>query len=111
MWNLQQRNFEKIIIDGKVTLMDDEGKSLKNINYLDDHDSEDEVESVDNVMPHFLASERAANDYGPVSFRFFHHWLELDGFSKFVVDTWNIAPVDVSNGMRNMVDKMRYLKL
>ncbi|GJV76433.1 RNA-directed DNA polymerase, eukaryota [Tanacetum coccineum] len=53
----------------------------------------------------------AANDYGPVLFRFFHHWLELDGFSKFVVDTWNIAPVDVSNGMRNMVGKMRYLKL
>ncbi|GJW00686.1 RNA-directed DNA polymerase, eukaryota [Tanacetum coccineum] len=53
----------------------------------------------------------AANDYGPVPFRFFHHWLELDGFSKFVVDTWNIAPVDVSNGMRNMVGKMRYLKL
>ncbi|GJR93606.1 RNA-directed DNA polymerase, eukaryota [Tanacetum coccineum] len=45
----------------------------------------------------------AANDYGPVPFRFFHHWLELDGFSKFVVDTWNIAPVDVSNRMRNMI--------
>ncbi|GKA13747.1 RNA-directed DNA polymerase, eukaryota [Tanacetum coccineum] len=53
----------------------------------------------------------AANDYGPVPFRFFHHWLELDGFCKFVVDTWNIAPIDVSNGMRNMVGKMRYLKL
>nr|GEW14136.1 RNA-directed DNA polymerase, eukaryota [Tanacetum cinerariifolium] len=42
------------------------------------------------------------HDYGPVLFRFFHHWLELDGFYTFVSDTWINAPEDRSNGMRNM---------
>ncbi|GKD41268.1 hypothetical protein Tco_1261475 [Tanacetum coccineum] len=38
---------EKLIIDKKITLVDDEGKPLENIDYLGDHDSEDEVEQVD----------------------------------------------------------------
>ncbi|GJT90485.1 retrotransposon protein, putative, unclassified [Tanacetum coccineum] len=50
--------YEKLIIDGKVSLMDDEGKPLKKVAYPDDHDSEDEVESVDNDMTRFMASER-----------------------------------------------------
>ncbi|GJT99978.1 peptidase S10, serine carboxypeptidase, alpha/beta hydrolase fold protein [Tanacetum coccineum] len=50
--------YEKLIIDGKVSLVDDEGKPLKKVAYPDDHDSEDEVESVDNDMTHFMASER-----------------------------------------------------
>ncbi|GJR52782.1 RNA-directed DNA polymerase, eukaryota [Tanacetum coccineum] len=49
-------------------------------------------------------------DFGPVPFRFFHHWLELEGFTKFVSETWNIAPVDTSNGMRNMMGKLKFLK-
>ncbi|GJS52678.1 hypothetical protein Tco_0626040 [Tanacetum coccineum] len=32
-------------------------------------------------------------DYGPIPFRFFQHWIEIDGFSKFIEDTWNLAPV------------------
>ncbi|GJV35623.1 RNA-directed DNA polymerase, eukaryota [Tanacetum coccineum] len=28
-------------------------------------------------------------DYGPTPFRFFHSWLELEGFHNLVVDTWN----------------------
>nr|GEW42875.1 hypothetical protein [Tanacetum cinerariifolium] len=39
---------EKLIIDGKVTLVDDDGKPLKRVDYSGDHESEDEVESVDN---------------------------------------------------------------
>ncbi|GKD24562.1 hypothetical protein Tco_1230776 [Tanacetum coccineum] len=54
--------FEKLIIDGKVTLMDDEGKPLKNVDYLGDHDSEDEVALVDNEMASFIASERVGFD-------------------------------------------------
>nr|GEZ78612.1 RNA-directed DNA polymerase, eukaryota [Tanacetum cinerariifolium] len=42
-------------------------------------------------------------DYGPVLFRFFHHWLELDGFSDFVMDSWKKAPGDLSNGVRNLL--------
>ncbi|GJS69595.1 hypothetical protein Tco_0702436 [Tanacetum coccineum] len=49
---------EKLIIDGKVSLVDDEGKPLKKVDYPGNHDSEDEVELVDNEMTSFLASER-----------------------------------------------------
>ncbi|GKD75978.1 hypothetical protein Tco_1334260 [Tanacetum coccineum] len=49
---------EKLIIDGKITLVDDEGKPLEKVDYLGDHDSEDEVKPVDNEMTSFLASER-----------------------------------------------------
>ncbi|GJZ88500.1 reverse transcriptase domain-containing protein [Tanacetum coccineum] len=37
---------------------DDEGKPLENIDYSGDHDSKDEVESVDNEMASFLASKK-----------------------------------------------------
>nr|GEV24190.1 RNA-directed DNA polymerase, eukaryota [Tanacetum cinerariifolium] len=50
-------------------------------------------------------------DYGPIRFRFFHHWFELDGFNKFVIDSWNVVPGDVSNGMLNLVYKLKYLKV
>ncbi|GKD68056.1 hypothetical protein Tco_1322146, partial [Tanacetum coccineum] len=33
---------EKLIIDEKVTLVDDDGKPLKRVDYLGDHDSEEE---------------------------------------------------------------------
>nr|GEZ71790.1 hypothetical protein [Tanacetum cinerariifolium] len=49
---------EKLIIDEKVTLVDGEGKPLKMVDYPGDHDSNDEVESVDNDMAPFQASER-----------------------------------------------------
>ncbi|GKB09935.1 hypothetical protein Tco_0843858 [Tanacetum coccineum] len=44
---------EKLIIDGKAILMDNEGKPLSKVN----EDSEDEVASVDNEMASFLAKE------------------------------------------------------
>ncbi|GJU56972.1 hypothetical protein Tco_1234738 [Tanacetum coccineum] len=28
-------------------------------------------------------------DYGPVPFRFYHYWFELEGFQKLVEDAWN----------------------
>nr|GEU99081.1 hypothetical protein [Tanacetum cinerariifolium] len=46
---------ESLIIDGNVTLMDDEGKPLTRIDSLYNHDSGDEVASVDNDMANFLA--------------------------------------------------------
>ncbi|GKA98526.1 RNA-directed DNA polymerase, eukaryota [Tanacetum coccineum] len=77
-----------------------------------------------NVCPHlsaitldrYLSDHRpillreSDHDYGAVPFRFFHHWLELDGFNKFVSDTWSNAPVNVSNGMRNLAGKLKFLK-
>ncbi|GJY30986.1 putative reverse transcriptase domain-containing protein [Tanacetum coccineum] len=52
------KKLEKLIIEGKVTLVDDDGKPLKKVDYAGDHDSEDEVESVDNDMARSMASER-----------------------------------------------------
>ncbi|GJS30171.1 hypothetical protein Tco_0490791, partial [Tanacetum coccineum] len=49
---------ERLIIDGKVTLMDDDGKPLTKVDSLDDHDSEDEVASVDNDMANFVTSKK-----------------------------------------------------
>ncbi|GJR06791.1 hypothetical protein Tco_0529775 [Tanacetum coccineum] len=52
------RKFEKLIIDGKVTFVNDEGEPVKKVDYPVDHDSEDEVESVDNDITHSMASEK-----------------------------------------------------
>ncbi|GJW78359.1 hypothetical protein Tco_0140041 [Tanacetum coccineum] len=52
------RKLEKLIIYGKVTLVNDDGKHVKKDDNLGDHDSEDEVESVENDMAHSMASER-----------------------------------------------------
>ncbi|GJW75377.1 ribonuclease H-like domain-containing protein [Tanacetum coccineum] len=52
------RKLEKLIINGKVTLVDDDGKPLTKVDYPGDHDSEDEVESVDDDMARSMASER-----------------------------------------------------
>ncbi|GJS94077.1 putative RNA-directed DNA polymerase [Tanacetum coccineum] len=49
---------ERLIIDGKVTLVDDEGKPLTKVDYSGDHDSEDEVASIDNDIAIFLASKK-----------------------------------------------------
>ncbi|GJX09413.1 RNA-directed DNA polymerase, eukaryota [Tanacetum coccineum] len=49
-------------------------------------------------------------DYGPTPFRFFHHWLEMEGFSKFVEDTWKGCPSVGSNAMMSLMSKFRFLK-
>nr|GEV00745.1 reverse transcriptase domain-containing protein [Tanacetum cinerariifolium] len=50
-------------------------------------------------------------DYGPMPFRYFCYWTEMEGFNKFVEDTWNEAPCDCSNAMINMMKKLKYLKM
>ncbi|GJW54014.1 RNA-directed DNA polymerase, eukaryota, reverse transcriptase zinc-binding domain protein [Tanacetum coccineum] len=37
-------------------------------------------------------------DYGPTPFRFFHSWLEIDGFHNLVIDTWKH---DELNNLKN----------
>ncbi|GKB48743.1 hypothetical protein Tco_0899496 [Tanacetum coccineum] len=49
---------EKLIIDGQVTLVDDEDKPMEKVDYLGDHDSEDEMESTVNDMANFIALEK-----------------------------------------------------
>ncbi|GKA64535.1 RNA-directed DNA polymerase, eukaryota [Tanacetum coccineum] len=49
-------------------------------------------------------------DNGPIPFRFFHYWFEVDGFEKLVEEIWTETPVDVSNAMLNLKKKLKYLK-
>nr|GEX12667.1 ATP-dependent DNA helicase PIF2-like [Tanacetum cinerariifolium] len=49
---------ENLIIDGQSTIVDDAGNPLKKVKYPGDHDSDDEVASVDNDMARSMASER-----------------------------------------------------
>ncbi|GJW36320.1 putative reverse transcriptase domain-containing protein [Tanacetum coccineum] len=48
---------EKLIIEGKVTLVDDDGKPFEKVDSSCDYNSEDEVASVDSDMAKFLAKK------------------------------------------------------
>ncbi|GJT51739.1 hypothetical protein Tco_0977896, partial [Tanacetum coccineum] len=48
---------ENLIIEGKVTLVDDDGKPLEKVDSSCDYNSEDEVAYVDNDMAKFLAKK------------------------------------------------------
>ncbi|GKA31362.1 hypothetical protein Tco_0717667 [Tanacetum coccineum] len=62
---------EKLIVEGKVTLVDDEGKPLEKVVFSCEYDSEDEVASVDNEMANFLAKK---DGYGTQSL--LEQWTE-----------------------------------
>ncbi|GJW31640.1 RNA-directed DNA polymerase, eukaryota [Tanacetum coccineum] len=49
-------------------------------------------------------------DYGPIPFRFFHYWFEVDGFVKLVEETWNEAQGYTSNAILNLMKKLKFLK-
>ncbi|GJU30080.1 hypothetical protein Tco_1173669 [Tanacetum coccineum] len=59
-------------------------------------------------LKRFLSDHRpillreASFDYGPTPFWFFHFWFDVDGFDKFVTDSWKICSWDESNAMRNL---------
>nr|GFC90504.1 RNA-directed DNA polymerase, eukaryota [Tanacetum cinerariifolium] len=52
-------------------------------------------------LDHYILDHRpillreAIFDYGPIPFRFYNYWLEVDGFDKLVRDAWNDAPEDL----------------
>ncbi|GJT53552.1 RNA-directed DNA polymerase, eukaryota [Tanacetum coccineum] len=52
----------------------------------------------------------SAHDYGPIPFRFFHYWLEVQGFENFDNEVWHEAPMVMSNAMINLMNKLKYLK-
>ncbi|GJT58097.1 RNA-directed DNA polymerase, eukaryota, partial [Tanacetum coccineum] len=49
-------------------------------------------------------------DYGPTPFRFFHSWLECEGFYDLVVDTWKSYDSGDTNGMISFKKKLQNLK-
>ncbi|GJR69948.1 RNA-directed DNA polymerase, eukaryota [Tanacetum coccineum] len=49
-------------------------------------------------------------DYGPIPFKTFHYWFEMEGFHKLVEDSWkNYSGVE-SNAFLYLMGKMKYLK-
>nr|GEV90334.1 hypothetical protein [Tanacetum cinerariifolium] len=50
--------FKELLTSGKATLVGEANNPLKDVEFLDDYDSKDEVASVDNEMAHFMTSER-----------------------------------------------------
>ncbi|GJR86888.1 RNA-directed DNA polymerase, eukaryota, reverse transcriptase zinc-binding domain protein [Tanacetum coccineum] len=49
-------------------------------------------------------------DYGPVLFRFFHYWFDMEGFDKLVKDSWKEAPMEDTNALIKIMKKLKYLK-
>nr|GEU68367.1 hypothetical protein [Tanacetum cinerariifolium] len=69
--------FKQQLMDGKCVLMDEDGKPVEKVDYLGDHDSEDEVEPDDNKMTSFLASKPSRVGYGTKSL--LEQWRETYG--------------------------------
>ncbi|GKD21478.1 RNA-directed DNA polymerase, eukaryota [Tanacetum coccineum] len=45
-------------------------------------------------------------DYGPFPFRMFHSWFKMEGFDKFMEDSWDSMNVMDSNGLIRMKKKL-----
>nr|GEW58369.1 RNA-directed DNA polymerase, eukaryota [Tanacetum cinerariifolium] len=49
-------------------------------------------------------------DYGPVPFRIFHYWIEVNGFDKLVMNSWYDAPSHGNNAILSFMSKLKFLK-
>ncbi|GJS65703.1 RNA-directed DNA polymerase, eukaryota [Tanacetum coccineum] len=49
-------------------------------------------------------------DYGPIPFRFYHYWFELEGFDNFIKETWRESYNSESNAMVRFMNKLKFLK-
>ncbi|GKB77685.1 RNA-directed DNA polymerase, eukaryota [Tanacetum coccineum] len=53
------------------------------------------------TLDHYLSDHRpilmreSQFDYGPIPFRFYHYWFEMEGFDTFVERTWKDAQIDL----------------
>ncbi|GJZ14285.1 retrotransposon protein, putative, ty1-copia subclass [Tanacetum coccineum] len=79
------RKFENLIIDGQAILVDEASNPLKKIEYPSDHDSEDEVASVDNDMARSLASKRTG--FGTQSL--LEQWRDSHGDDDYDEDPYD----------------------
>nr|GEW77059.1 RNA-directed DNA polymerase, eukaryota, nucleotide-binding alpha-beta plait domain protein [Tanacetum cinerariifolium] len=68
------------------------------------------------TLDRFLSDHRpillreSDHDFGPISFRFFHYCLEVEGFEKLIIDIWQEAPGHSSNAMINFMQKLKFVK-
>ncbi|GJZ07292.1 hypothetical protein Tco_0541085, partial [Tanacetum coccineum] len=65
----------------------DDGKPLKKVDYLDDHNSENEVEPIDNEMAHVLATKPSGVGYGTKSL--LEQYRETYGNAKYDYDPYD----------------------
>ncbi|GJW40775.1 phloem protein 2-like protein [Tanacetum coccineum] len=75
---------EKLIIDGKVNFVDDDGKPLEKIDSSGDYDSEDEVASEDNEMANYFLAKK--DGYGINSL--LEQWRESHGDDDYDYDLY-----------------------
>ncbi|GKC85935.1 putative reverse transcriptase domain-containing protein [Tanacetum coccineum] len=95
---------EKLIIEGKVTLVDDDGKPLEKVASSCDYDSEDEVESIDNDMANFLAK---TDGYGTQSL--LEQWMksyENDDYEYDPYDYDMYEGQDIPKKLQAICDKL-----
>ncbi|GJU47741.1 RNA-directed DNA polymerase, eukaryota, reverse transcriptase zinc-binding domain protein [Tanacetum coccineum] len=59
---------------------------------------------------HLILLKEHSVDYGPIPFRFFHSWLELDGFHNLIEDTWKNDGIVKDNGLVSFKKKLQNLK-
>ncbi|GJS49467.1 hypothetical protein Tco_0599588 [Tanacetum coccineum] len=79
--------FEKHMLEEKCVLVDDDGKPIEKVDYLDDSDSEDEVEPVDNEMVNFLASKSSGVGYDTKSL--LEQYRETYGNAEDIYDPYD----------------------
>nr|GEX15743.1 hypothetical protein [Tanacetum cinerariifolium] len=90
--------FEQQLLAGKCLLLDDKGKPLKMIDYTGDHDSENEVEPVDNEMESFLVSKPSTLDD-------MYEGQEIPDNIQSICDNLNIKIPDL-RVPRNFIDRL-----
>nr|GEY33271.1 hypothetical protein [Tanacetum cinerariifolium] len=49
-------------------------------------------------------------DYCPIPFKFYHYWMELEGFRNVVEVAWKDSPCDDSNAISCFMGKLKFLK-
>ncbi|GJW62634.1 RNA-directed DNA polymerase, eukaryota [Tanacetum coccineum] len=52
----------------------------------------------------------SSHDYGPIPFRMYHYWFEIDGFEEMISKAWCECPIVEVNPMLYLMYKMKFLK-
>ncbi|GJZ72536.1 RNA-directed DNA polymerase, eukaryota, reverse transcriptase zinc-binding domain protein [Tanacetum coccineum] len=97
--------FANLVIDGQTILMDEAGTPLKKVECPGDHDSDDEVASVDNDMARDLASERTR--FGTQSL--LEQWRDSYGDGDYDEDPYDddmYEVQDLSKEIQTICDKL-----
>ncbi|GJX95187.1 hypothetical protein Tco_0349773, partial [Tanacetum coccineum] len=93
----------RLVIEGKVTLVDDDGKPLKKVDSSGDRDNEEEVASVDNDMENFLDTKK--DGYGTNSL--LEQWKESYMNNDYDFDLYDddmYEGQDISNKIQDICD-------